>query len=250
MAVHLLRSKSGQGWDEITCTPIIDDDVFEDLLKVHPNIKNLNKVPFPFYNDHLEIFGKGGTAAGRVTCGICDGPPSPKNLLHMEGFDTPIDLDDQRCTEILYDIINEGIDMQHPTAVEAETQATPTTQKLPSNPKSGAGSIQTTKKRAKKSEMTTDSAIANVSSQLGELKPILFKVVEALGSITSERSERDGDNSKQAALIKEIGKIDGLTRGQVIDAAMALVDNDPKTRLFYALESDEDRCHFIKNLLR
>ncbi|CAL1356168.1 unnamed protein product [Linum trigynum] len=137
--------------------------------------------------------------------------------------------------------------MQHPTVVEAETQATPSTRKLPSNHKNGVGSIQIAKKRAKKGGMTTNSAIANVSSQLGELKPILFKAVEALGSITGDR---DGDNSKQAALIKEISKIDGLTRGQVIDATMALVDNDPKTKLFYALESDEDRCYFIKNLLR
>ncbi|CAL1372104.1 unnamed protein product [Linum trigynum] len=47
MAVHLLRSKRKQGWDELTLTPMIDDDVFADLLKVHLNIKNLNKKPFP-----------------------------------------------------------------------------------------------------------------------------------------------------------------------------------------------------------
>ncbi|CAL1412916.1 unnamed protein product [Linum trigynum] len=217
MAVHLLCSKSGQGWDESTCTPYLDDDVFEDLLKVHPNIKNLNKKPFPFYNELAEVFGKGGTAVGRCTGGISDGPPSPESVMDLEGFDSPIDLDSQRTTEIMDDLINE------------------------------AASNKCAKKKAKKFEINTDEAIVNVSSQLGELKPIIFKAVEALGSIIGDR---DGENSKQAALIKEIGKIGGLTRDQVIDAAMALVDNEPKTRLFYALESEEDRCYFIRSLLR
>ncbi|CAI0417806.1 unnamed protein product [Linum tenue] len=33
-AVHLLRNQSGCGWDEVTKTPTLDDDVFENIVKV------------------------------------------------------------------------------------------------------------------------------------------------------------------------------------------------------------------------
>ncbi|CAL1389397.1 unnamed protein product [Linum trigynum] len=146
------------------------------------------------------------------------------------------------------DLINEGIELQHPAfSPPFDPVGAPATKIQPCRPKNAAASNKCAKKKAKKIEINTDEAIVNVSSQLGELKPIIFKAVEALGSIIGDR---DGYNSKQAALIKEIGKIGGLTRDQVIDAAMALVDNEPKTRLFYALESEEDRCYFIRSLLR
>ncbi|CAL1413695.1 unnamed protein product [Linum trigynum] len=148
------------------------------------------------------------------------------------------------------DLITEGIELQHPAfSPPFEPVGAPATKIQPCRPKKAAGSNISVKKKAKKIEINTDEAIVNVSSQLGELKPLIFKAVEALGSITGER-DRDGDHSKQAALMKEIGKIEGLTRDQVIDAAMALVDNEAKTGLFYALENEEDRCYFIKNLLR
>ncbi|CAI0458559.1 unnamed protein product [Linum tenue] len=193
---------------------------------------------------------KGGTAVGRCTGGISDGPPSPESVVDLDGFgfDSPIDVDSQRTTEIMNDLINEGIELQHPAfSPPFEVVGAPATKIQPCRPKNAAANNKSAKKKAKRIEINTDEAIVNVSSQLGELKPIIFKAVEALGSIIGDR---DGDKSKQVVLIKEIGKIGGLTRDQVIDAAMALVDNEPKTRLFYALESEEDRCYFIKSLLR
>ncbi|CAL1372103.1 unnamed protein product [Linum trigynum] len=111
----------------------------------------------------------------------------------------------------------------------------------------GLGSNSTIKKKAKKLEFNNDEAIANVVSELGGLKPVISKAVEALGSLMGDLGD---DNNKQAALMIEIGKIEGLTRCEVIDAAIALVDNESKTRLFYAFDNDEDRCYFVKSVLR
>ncbi|CAL1394626.1 unnamed protein product [Linum trigynum] len=85
------------------------------------------------------------------------------------------------------------------------------------------------------------------SDELCGLKPVTSKALDALGTILVEREE---DVGKEAALMLEIGKIAGLERGQVLDAAMVVVENDRKTRLFFALDNEEDRRYFIQNLLR
>ncbi|CAL1366969.1 unnamed protein product [Linum trigynum] len=245
-AVHLLRSKSGNGWDELTLTPVVEDDVFDDLMKVHPNIKNLNKKPFPHYYELLKIFGKGGTAQGRVTGGISDPVYSPQTFVNLDSLDSPIDLEDPNSTEILVDIMNEGIEQSLRESAghqQAHGQAT----KGEPSAKGAVGSNSVAKKKAKRVEFNNDEAIANVVSELGGLKPVIDKAVEALGSILGDQ---DNDSSKQAALMAEIGKIDGLTRCQVIDAAIALVDSESKTKLFYALKNEEDRFYFVKSLLR
>ncbi|CAL1355421.1 unnamed protein product [Linum trigynum] len=103
------------------------------------------------------------------------------------------------------------------------------------------------KNKAIKKENKTDNAIAVVAEELGGLKPIISKALDALGSIVGDSEEEDG---REAALMAEIGKIQGLERCQVLDAAMTLVENDRKTRLFYALDNEEDKKYFIQNLLR
>ncbi|CAL1393062.1 unnamed protein product [Linum trigynum] len=188
MVVHLLRSKSRQGWDELTLTPMIDDDVFADLLKVHLNTKNLNKTPFPHYYKLLQIFGKGGTAQGRVTCGISDPVYSPQTVVNLDDLESPIDLEDPKSTEILMDIMSKGIEKSlRETGGPQQTQSQPI--KEEKSAKAGVGSNSTIKKKAKKLEFNNDEAIANVVSELGGLKLVISKAVEALGSIMGDRGE-------------------------------------------------------------
>ncbi|CAI0404918.1 unnamed protein product [Linum tenue] len=85
------------------------------------------------------------------------------------------------------------------------------------------------------------------SEELCGLKPVISKALDALGTILGEHEEY---TVKEATLMLEIGKIPGLERGQVLDVVMVLVENDRKTRLFFALENEEDRKYFIQNLLR
>ncbi|CAL1370747.1 unnamed protein product [Linum trigynum] len=179
----------------------------KEIIKVHPNNKNLNMKTFTFYNELLKIFGKGDIVVGRITCGISYGPKSPKHVVHLEVFDTLIDLEDPRGTEIIEEIINEGVQMEQ----TAQPHEAPLNKKQPSNPNSYA------LKKAIRSEMNTNEAIANMSSQLGCID------------------------------IRERVKLIGLMHGKVIDVAMDLVDNKPKTRLCYAFQSEEDCCYFIKN---
>ncbi|CAL1394109.1 unnamed protein product [Linum trigynum] len=141
--------------------------------------------------------------------------------------------------------MNEGIEQSlresagHQQAHDQATKGEPSA-------KGAVGSNSAAKKKAKRVEFNNDEAIANVVSELGGLKHVIDKAVEALGSILGDE---DNDSSKQATLMALIGKIDGLTRCQVIDAAIALVDNESKTKLFYALKNEEDRFYFVKSLL-
>ncbi|CAL1378939.1 unnamed protein product [Linum trigynum] len=201
-ARELVRNQSGCGWNNVTKTPTLDDDVFEALIKVHPNYKNLNRKPFPFYDELLK---------------------------------TPIDVEGQRIESFMEDLINEGIEISQRAAV------TP-----PAQPIQGASNSDM-KKKAIKKENKTDNAIVAVAEELGGLKPIISKALDALGSIVGDSEEED---DREAALMAEIGKIQGLECWQVLDAGMTLVENDRKTRFFYALDNEEDKKYFIQNLLR
>ncbi|CAL1401821.1 unnamed protein product [Linum trigynum] len=217
-AVHLLRNQSGCGWDNVTKTPTLDDDVFENIVKVFPNCKKLNRKPFPFYDELLKVFGKVGPANGRKT--------------------TPHIVEGHNAERFMEDLINEGVEMSQRAAATTSThKAVPP----------AAGACDGIRKRAKKTENKTDDAIVAVADELCGLKPVISKALDALGSILEDREEETG---KEAALMAEIGKIEGLERCQVLDAAMALVENDRKTKLFYALDNEEDRKYFIQNLLR
>ncbi|CAN1336716.1 hypothetical protein LINPERPRIM_LOCUS37270 [Linum perenne] len=57
-AVQLLKSQSGYGWnDELKC-PNIEDQVYDDFVKIHPECANKNRISYPTYDDMLLIFGK------------------------------------------------------------------------------------------------------------------------------------------------------------------------------------------------
>ncbi|CAL1411003.1 unnamed protein product [Linum trigynum] len=234
--VHLLKNQSGCGWDVATSTPTLDDDVFASVVKVFPNCKNMNRKPFPFYNDLFKVFGKVGPANGKKTFGLTDDVDSPvvdvTAFVDLDGLQTP------SVERFMEDLINEGIESQRvtppsPAVVPPHLAAV--------HPGEGSN------KRAKKIESKTDDAIAAVAQELCGLKPVISKALDALGTIIEDREE---DTGKEATLMAEIGKIEGLGRCQVLDAAMALVENDRKTRLFFSLDNEEDRKYFIHNLLR
>ncbi|CAI0430619.1 unnamed protein product [Linum tenue] len=243
-AVHLLRNQSGSGWDEITCTASMETGAFEDLIKVvHPNCKNWNNKPFPNYYELEAVFGKSGSASGRITGGIADGVNDPSIdtpvIMDLDGVHTPIDVEDPRGDSLMEDLINEGIEMSQRTFTPLSQDTVPLVKCHGSDSKHAGGSNPIVKKKAKviKKEQG-DEDIATVAAEIGGLKPVISKALEALGTIMREREDTSYDED---ALIAEIGKIEGLTRCQVVDAAMALVDNDRKTRLFYAMKNEEDR---------
>ncbi|CAN1267814.1 hypothetical protein LINPERPRIM_LOCUS12916 [Linum perenne] len=66
-AVQLLKSQSGYGWiDELKC-PDIEDQVYDDFVKViYPECSNKNRVPYPTYDEMLAIFGKGRAIGSKV----------------------------------------------------------------------------------------------------------------------------------------------------------------------------------------
>ncbi|CAN1788137.1 hypothetical protein LINPERHAP1_LOCUS17924 [Linum perenne] len=78
LAVQLLKSQSGYGWnDELKC-PDIDDDIYDDFVKGHPECAKLNRVPFPLYDDLNRLFGK-TRAIGDGVKQITDHVPEPSS---------------------------------------------------------------------------------------------------------------------------------------------------------------------------
>ncbi|CAL1400348.1 unnamed protein product [Linum trigynum] len=159
-AVQLLRNQSGCGWNNVTKTPTLDDDVFEALIKVHPNCKNLNRKSFPFYDELLKVFGKVGPADGRKVAGITDVVDSPivdgPFFVDVDDIQTPIDVEGPGIESFMEDLINEGIEISQRAAV------TP-----PAQPTQGASNSEM-KKKAIKKDNKTDNAIVVVAEELGD----------------------------------------------------------------------------------
>ncbi|CAL1410632.1 unnamed protein product [Linum trigynum] len=235
-ALHLLKNQCGCGWDVATSTPTLDDDVFASVVKVFPNCKNMNMKPFPFYNDLLKVSGKVGPANGKKT--VCMTNDVDSLVVDVPAFVNLDGLQTSSLERFMEDLINEGIESQRVTPPSPTVVPPPLAVVHP-----GEGS----NKRAKKIESKANDVIAAVAQELCGLKHVISKALDALGTIIEDREE---DTRKEAALMAEIGKIEGLERCQVLDAAMALVENDRKTRLFFSLDNEEDRNYFIHNLLR
>ncbi|CAL1407488.1 unnamed protein product [Linum trigynum] len=145
--VHLLRNQSGCGWDEVTKTPPLDDDVFENIVKVFPNCKKFNRKPFPFYDELLKVFGKVGPANGRKTVGLTNDVSSPAidgpTFIDLDVTQTPQVIEGHSAERFMEDLINEGVEMSQRAAATTSThKAVPLE----------TGACDDIRKRAKKTE--------------------------------------------------------------------------------------------------
>ncbi|KAL0361755.1 UNVERIFIED_CONTAM: hypothetical protein Sradi_3860000 [Sesamum radiatum] len=53
-----MLTRSGFGWNDATNMVVVDDDVWENYVKVDPFVKNMRLKSFPFYPAWCEVFGK------------------------------------------------------------------------------------------------------------------------------------------------------------------------------------------------
>ncbi|CAN1241692.1 hypothetical protein LINPERPRIM_LOCUS5066 [Linum perenne] len=164
LAVQLLKSQSGYGWnDELKC-PDIDDDIYDDFVKDIPNDDNAAQTY-----------------------------PSDKR----------------------------------------KEKATPSGDSTQSK---------------KKSKVQDDSFADDITSKLAaRFEPIINKTIESLGNILAE--EVVVETSQKDAIMEELEKLEGLTEDQVVDAALILVNDEWKLRLFYKLKSDEAKTRFALRLI-
>ncbi|CAN1161835.1 hypothetical protein LINPERHAP2_LOCUS24154 [Linum perenne] len=73
--------------------------------------------------------------------------------------------------------------------------------------------------------------------------------MKTAASLESMISEADTTSQRRTTLHSELGKIEGLTREQVFDAALALGRDVGILEIFYSLE-EYDRKGFIERLIR
>ncbi|KAJ7194982.1 hypothetical protein GGX14DRAFT_677828 [Mycena pura] len=55
LVVKSLREKSGFGWDDERHLIIVEDDIFEELLKTCPNAAKWRTKPYPFYDEMADL---------------------------------------------------------------------------------------------------------------------------------------------------------------------------------------------------
>ncbi|CAN1272349.1 hypothetical protein LINPERPRIM_LOCUS14514 [Linum perenne] len=237
LAVQLLKSESGYGWnDELKCLDI-DDDIYDDFVKVgHPECAKLNRVPFSLYDDLDRLFVK-TRAIGDGVKQITDHVPEPSFESNAsESFaqeSTPRGVNVSTEDVLIEDIPNDDNAAQTYPSDKRKEKATPSGDSTQSK---------------KKSKMQDDSFADDITSKLAaRFEPIINKTIESLGNILAE--EVVVETSQKDAIMEELEKLEGLTEDQVVDAALILVNDEWKLRLFYKLKSDEAKTRFALHLI-
>ncbi|CAN1126390.1 hypothetical protein LINPERHAP2_LOCUS3407 [Linum perenne] len=226
VAVQLLKSQSGYGWnDEMKC-PDIEDGIYNDFVKLHPECAKLNRVPFPLYDDLHYLFGK-TRATGDGVKQITDPVPEPSSESNVsESFVAVEDV-------LIEDIPNADNAAQTYSSDKRKEKATP------------SGDSTQSKKKHKVQDV---SFADDITSKLAaRFEPIINKTIESLGNILAE--EVVVETSQKDAIMEELEKLEGLTEDQVVDAALILVNDEWKLRLFYKLKSDATKTRFVLRLI-
>ncbi|CAN1799737.1 hypothetical protein LINPERHAP1_LOCUS22230, partial [Linum perenne] len=106
-----------------------------------------------------------------------------------------------------------------------------------------------TQAKKKKRQTPAEAFAKDITSKLpGRFEPMIDRTIEALGGMLAEEAvvelrERD-------MLVNELKKLDGLTEDQMFDATLLLLECDNKLRMFYRLDSIEEKKKFIMRVLR
>ncbi|CAN1121769.1 hypothetical protein LINPERHAP2_LOCUS958 [Linum perenne] len=248
VAVQLLKSQSGYGWnDEMKCQDI-EDGIYNDFVKfiytsaflpgysliaillfclqLHPECAKLNRVMFPLYDDLHYLFGKTRATSDGVKQ-ITDHVPEPSSESNAsESFVAVEDV-------LIEDIPNADNAAQTYSSDKRKEKATP------------SGDSTQSKKKHK---VQDDSFADDITSKLAaRFEPIINKTIESLGNILAE--EVVVETSQKDAIMEELEKLEGLTEDQVVDAALILVNDEWKLRLFYKLKSDAAKTRFVLRLI-
>ncbi|CAN1125805.1 hypothetical protein LINPERHAP2_LOCUS3070 [Linum perenne] len=94
-------------------------------------------------------------------------------------------------------------------------------------------------KRARRSNPTSGDDVSG-------LTPL---IEDAVTSLRSMEQESDVVHKQRAMVFTEIGKIEGLTEDQVVDATLRLGKDDSLLEIFFNVSSDHARKRFIERTL-
>ncbi|CAN1138321.1 hypothetical protein LINPERHAP2_LOCUS10599 [Linum perenne] len=235
LAVHELRGLSGASWDDTVKMVDIEHTVYNDYVEKHPHCAKLNRVPFPCYDALAFVFGK-ALANGKRAVELKElnhgSPPIevPKTLLlgwvNSDQGNAQTETNKKQNEE-------QGTEQtESPTPDEEHMSVTP--------PEKGTQSEATS--RPKKMRCSNDEG----GSEIAELKPMIEKTVTYLQSMLGESNTV---HKQRSMLYEEVGKIEGLTQDQVMDATISLGKDDGMLQIFFSMDSEHVRKRFIERLL-
>ncbi|CAN0866382.1 hypothetical protein LINGRAHAP2_LOCUS9257 [Linum grandiflorum] len=239
LAIQELRGLSGSGWDEKNKMVLLDDHVFAEYVKGHKNCAKMNRYPFALYDGLEYVFGK-GRATGTKAVGPDDlDVPCPKieqPSSMMLGWKKPTTNGEMG---------NDGRGDKEEDYINLDEQVTPPTPADKGNGFEKENQSEATSKRKKKSRrnITTDETEGNEDDYL---KLMLEKTVKSIEAMVGET---ETTNKQRMTLYKEVVKIDGITPSSAMNATVRIVKDPFLTRLFFGLETDEERKMFIENVV-
>ncbi|CAN1125806.1 hypothetical protein LINPERHAP2_LOCUS3070 [Linum perenne] len=225
LAMQELRGLSGAGWDDVAKSVDIEDTVNDEYVANHAHCAKMNRVPFPLYDGLAYVFGK-GRATGKGVVGVkelesgCPGIEVP-NKMHL-GWN--------------YTTSNIGTEpSEQPNINQEEERDVP-------SPMSGSVPPSEPTNRPKRARRSNPTSGDDVSG----LTPL---IEDAVTSLRSMEQESDVVHKQRAMVFTEIGKIEGLTEDQVVDATLRLGKDDSLLEIFFNVSSDHARKRFIERTL-
>ncbi|CAN1129069.1 hypothetical protein LINPERHAP2_LOCUS5020 [Linum perenne] len=240
-AVQLLKSQSGYGWnDELKC-PDIEDQVYDDFVKIHPECANKNRVPYPTYDDMLLIFGK-GRATGSKVKQITDPAPEPSAETNPDAAPKTF-VRERSPDEVIRAMEDNFIDDM------LNTENAPYTEPAKKRCVEESPSDSNTQAKKKKRQTLDETFAEDITSKLlGRFEPMIDRTIEALGGMLAE--EAVVELKERDMLVNELKKLDGLSEDEMFDATLLLLECDNKLRMFYRLDSIDEKKKFIMRMLR
>ncbi|CAI0388499.1 unnamed protein product [Linum tenue] len=228
-----MRLVSGWGWDPIRCHILADDKSFDDYVKVHTHCKGMNKKPFPQFWALEPVFAK-GRANGETGFTGNDGnssytsaegeEPQPECFEESVPFHVE-DFNNDTTEEVMADIINEGVEARNCSK-----------RKHSSKPNS-------TKKKKK---VQADDSTSEVAAEMREMRPLIDRSAE---TIARALGESELQNSMRLDLMKNLEKLEGLTRSQMVLACRRLNNSLGDLKTFYNMETEEDKMTLVLDIL-
>ncbi|CAL1411709.1 unnamed protein product [Linum trigynum] len=226
----MMRQQSGFGWDATKFYVDAEEDVWNRFFQSHADCKLYKHVPFLQFFDLGKVFGK-GRATGETGFSGADPYISEGGDSKSDDDSPPYPLDqmnspavDEAMLNIIDDAVEARINKKRP----------PTSEAGPSH-----------KKKKKKNSAANESSV-EVAEELGGLRPLIKESADTIARALGESAEY---TVMRRDLLKNLEKIGGLTRSQVILAVMKLSDCPGHLKVFYDLEKEEDKLTLVLELL-
>ncbi|CAN0880478.1 hypothetical protein LINGRAHAP2_LOCUS13674 [Linum grandiflorum] len=250
LAIQELRALSGSRWDDMNKMVIIEHQVYADYVEKHGHCAKLNRVAFPCYDSLAVVFGNvrapgGGVVGLEELDQACPKIDVPKKLmLGWKNSDNGVHVDQTDTSDQQNDEHGRKNEAEKDNNLNDQTEfVVPDEEHNPPTP-SEKGCQSEASSRPKRVRRSSNEFV----NETCELK---LMIKETINTLRSMLEESDTLHKQKNMLYEEIGKIEGLTEDQVMDAAISIVKDDnmtPRLKQKCSSSSSICRCSICKVL--